>query len=115
MLLDPSTPSRHLQQCGVMGRPDGGNKGQTPVGYRHGTRVYTGELATVEVRRTPQYLLELLLESRDTPVPPVIFSSSSREAPLPPLVDFGVKRHPDTSTLFVRKIVGGLRTSLGCS
>ena len=29
-----------------MGRPDQGNKAQTPVGYSHGTRVSTGGLAT---------------------------------------------------------------------
>ena len=29
-----------------MGRPDQGNKAQTPVGYSHGTGVYTGGLAT---------------------------------------------------------------------
>ena len=29
-----------------MGRLDQGNKAQTPVGYSHGTRVYTDDLAT---------------------------------------------------------------------
>ena len=29
-----------------MGRPDQGNKAQTPVGYSHGTGVYIGGLAT---------------------------------------------------------------------
>ena len=29
-----------------MGRPDQGNKAQTPVGYSHGTGVSTGGLAT---------------------------------------------------------------------
>ena len=40
-----------------MGRPDQGNKAQTPVGYSHGTGVSTGGLATavlgVVVRDTP--------------------------------------------------------------
>ena len=40
-----------------MGRPDQGNKAQTPVGYSHGTGVSTGGLATavlgVVARDTP--------------------------------------------------------------
>ena len=40
-----------------MGRPDQGNKGETPVGYSHGTGVSTGGLATavlgVVARDTP--------------------------------------------------------------
>ena len=40
-----------------MGRPDQGNKAQTPVGYSHGTGVSTGGLATavpgVDARVTP--------------------------------------------------------------
>ena len=40
-----------------MGRPDQGNKAQTPVGYSHGTGVSTGSLATavlgVVARDTP--------------------------------------------------------------
>ena len=40
-----------------MGRPDQGNKAQTPVGYSHGTRISTGGLATavlgVVARDTP--------------------------------------------------------------
>ena len=40
-----------------MGRPDPGNKAQTPVGYSHGTGVSTGGLATavlgVVARDTP--------------------------------------------------------------
>ena len=41
-----------------MGRPDQGNKAQTPVGYSHGTGVSTGGLATavlaVVARDTPR-------------------------------------------------------------
>ena len=56
-MLHPPAPGRHIQHRGVMGRPDQGNKAQTPVGYSHGTGVSTGGPATavlgVVARDTP--------------------------------------------------------------
>ena len=37
-----------------MGRPNQGNKAQTPEGYSHGTGVYTGDLATAVTGVCPQ-------------------------------------------------------------
>ena len=40
-----------------MGRPDQGNKAQTPIGYSHGTGVSNGCLATVVTGVRPQVTL----------------------------------------------------------
>ena len=42
MKLRPPAPGGRVLQRGVMGRPDQGNKAQTPIGYSHGTGVSTG-------------------------------------------------------------------------
>ena len=56
-MLHLPAPGRRIQQRGVMGRPDQGNKAQTPVAYSRGTGVSTGGLATavlgVVARDTP--------------------------------------------------------------
>ena len=46
--------SEVLWVCGVMGRPDQGNKAQTPVGYSHDTGDSTGGPVTAVTRVVPR-------------------------------------------------------------
>ena len=50
-----------------MGRPDQGNKAQTPVGYSHGTGVYIGDLATAITRIHPRVTPEGKVDKHMSP------------------------------------------------
>ena len=94
-----------------MGRPDQGNKAQTPVGYSHGTRAHTGGLATAVTGDCPRVSLGeyvsghtfLLALSTSHPPPPPLPVTRSQ-----PLAGKGGSS-PSSSSSLVAAVPAALR------